>query len=113
MALTITDTDAGPPQAIAGGRAGYKSVIKTITFDNSYPAGGETLTAGDLGLSTLLYIDASPDDGYVVAYDYGTGKLKAYGSDSGADGPLIEPSSFGTPVTDLSAVVSRVFAIGT
>jgi hypothetical protein len=116
MALTITDTDAGPPQAIAGGRAGYKAVVKTVAFDSSYPntggTVGEPLSASDLGLSTALFVVAQPTAGYVFEYDYSASTLKAfYGDNNNAsDGPLIQVPN----TTDLSAVTGvRIFAVGT
>jgi len=119
MAVTITDIDAGPPQQIVGGTAGYKAVVKTIAFDSSYPTGGETLGtaataaagAAALGLSTILFLHASSTSGYMFEYDY-AGKLLAYYGDNNnaSDGPLIEVPN----TTDLSALTSvRVLAIGT
>lgn len=119
MAVVITDTDAGPPQQIVGGTGGYKAVVKTIAFDNSYPTGGEQLGsaataaagAAALGLSSVLFLQAESTAGYVFEYDY-AGKLLAYYADynAGADGALIQVPN----ATDLSAVTGvRVLAIGT
>lgn len=111
MALTITDVDAGPPQQIVGGTAGYKAVVKTVTFDAVYATGGgEPLTAANLGLSTILFLIAQPTGGYVFSYDHAAAKLLAYLGDNNnaSDGPLIEVGAI-----DLSAVVTRVLAIGT
>lgn len=118
MALTIADTDAGPPQQIVGGTAGYKAVVKTVAFDNSYPTGGEQLGsaataaagAAALGLSTVLFLHASSTSGYTFEYDYAGKLLAYYGNNDAADGPLIEVPN----ATDLSAVTGvRILAIGT
>ena len=111
MALTITDTDASPPQAIQGGTSGYKAVVKTVALDSSYPTGGESLTAAMLGLSTVVFLIAQPTSGYVFEYNYTDSKLLAYyGNYDAADGVLIDVPD----TTDLSAVTGiRLFAIGT
>ena len=50
MALTIVRHGFPfPPGAFGGRRMGYVD----ITFDSSYPTGGEPLVAADLGLGTI------------------------------------------------------------
>ncbi len=47
------------------------------TFDSSYALGGESLTAGDLGLDEIYTVTPSPASGYSFEYDYTNSKLKA------------------------------------
>ncbi|WP_457556326.1 hypothetical protein [Candidatus Pyrohabitans sp.] len=88
-----------------------KVVIAEIAFDTSYPAGGEPLTASDLGLTKIDHISIEPKSGYIFEYDYANSKVKAYYADYAAAsaGPLIEVPD----LTDLSAVTGvRVMAYG-
>lgn len=48
-----------------------------IDFDSSYPTGGESLTASDLGLHKVELLLASPKTGFSFEYDYTNSKLKA------------------------------------
>ena len=109
MALTITTPGAasvGP--AIAGGTPS-KFTIKRIQFDSSYPTGGESLTAGDLGFTAIhaVMIDTETS-GYVAQYDYSNEKVEVY--EAGADGAALDEVG---NTTDLSAVYIRVVAYGT
>lgn len=76
-----------------------RETIADVTFDNSYPAGGESLTAADLGLAVLDHVEAPVSTGgYVTAYDYANSKLLALqqtdpADAGGADVPLTEVSS--------------------
>ncbi len=52
MALTIVNTsDALGPQARSVGA--LKAVFANITFDSSYPTGGEAIAATDIGLARI------------------------------------------------------------
>lgn len=85
-------------------------VIVDVTFDSAYPAGGESLTAADLGLNKIEYVsDGVTDTGYVTRYNYSTSKLQAFDSDysTSTDGPLQE-----TGTTNLSTSDVRVLVIG-
>ena len=48
MALTITNP--GSSSDVTGVPGNIKYVIKDITFDDSYPTGGESFTATQMGL---------------------------------------------------------------
>lgn len=52
--------------------------VVDVTFDASYPTNGESLTPANLGLQTIDLVLASPDGGYLFAYDYTNEKLKAF-----------------------------------
>lgn len=107
MALTVTP--------VVRTRVDKKFVVyANVTWDATYPAGGEAITANALGLGTieLLGILANSAGG---AYEYipATGKIKAYYGDYNAagDGLLIEIAVGDTAILD--GVVMPVVAVGT
>jgi hypothetical protein len=58
---------------------GHLECITTITFDNSYPSGGEALTASDFGMSEIYGVSVIGDcEAYQYSYDQTNGKLKVY-----------------------------------
>ena len=79
-----------------------RMVVAAVTFDNSYPTGGEPLVPSDLGLSSIDYLNANSDGSNAFVYDKTNNKLKAYTA-AGAEV---------ANATNLSAVVIRIFAIG-
>lgn len=106
MALTVT-----PVLATVFGNKRAKLV--TITFDASYLASGEPLTAADLGLKKVDAVLTSATTGAVVSYDPVNAVLKAFLIPA-LDGNSRTTSQLGEAVstTDLSAVVVTVLAIG-
>src|SRR5262245_22108625 len=105
MAATVAITDrkanVGP----------FKGRICTVTMDSSYDAGGEAITANQVGLLNIIgaaIIGSSA--GYLASWDYTNSKLKAYYADydAVADGALIEPTG-----VNLSAVSFKVWFFGT
>lgn len=78
-------------------------VMATVTFDNSYPTGGEDLAASTLGLVTVDAIFTNGAKGYGVVYDKANAKLMAYGSTAGTQV---------TNTTDLSGLVVDILAVG-
>ena len=86
--------------------------IGKITFDSSYPTGGEAITVANFNFSggiLALFLEPSLG-GYVPVWDGTNSKIKVlYGDyDNVSDGPLIEVPN----TTDLSAVVVRFIAFG-
>lgn len=47
-----------------------------VDFDSSYPAGGESLTAANLGFNTVDLVICAPKSGFSFDYDYTNSKLK-------------------------------------
>lgn len=96
--------------------------IVDVTFDDAYPAGGEAVTPSSLFLENsitavvgnVLRDPDTADNAYIVDYDAANKKLVVFGGDytPAAQGPLIEVSGFGTPITDLSAYTARLVVIG-
>lgn len=71
MALTVTRETV----TLAGNL--YR-VIGTLAFDSSYPTGGESLTAADIGLAQLRELELKPLSGYTFQWDKTNNKVKAY-----------------------------------
>lgn len=81
-----------------------------ITLDNSYPTGGYDLKPTDLGQSdvyTFQSLSATGSGGYVLSFNYSTGKLQAYVAPTSGGGALVQV----TPATNLSTVTARITAI--
>lgn len=57
---------------------GLFAVIADVTFDDSYPEGGEAITANQLGLNTLDLVMVAPAGGYIMEFDHTNKKIKAY-----------------------------------
>lgn len=91
-----------------------RNVIATITFDASYLTGGESLTAADLGLTTITHLSsetaaaAAGTTAVVTKYDYTNAKLQAFWTGGVVSTALAQVTS----TTDLSAYVCRVRVTG-
>lgn len=98
MALTVANANPELPNVrVAAAR---------VTFDSSYPTGGEAISAADLGLNKIDFVVATAP-GYVLNYLASTGKLLAYWVDTTVDGAAMAEVA---NTTDLSAVVANVLA---
>lgn len=73
MALTVSRT--GDWQHLAGNR---RVANVTLTFDSSYPTGGESFVASDVGMRTIEKVLIQPDNGYSFEYDYTNSLLLVY-----------------------------------
>ncbi|MCK6620335.1 MAG: hypothetical protein HUU32_12790 [Calditrichaceae bacterium] len=93
LALTTRKTDL---------QGTVRVVYLDITFDSSYPTGGEPF---ETGLDTVLSANIEPSGGYIFKYDYTNRKILAYYADydAVADGALIQVAD----TTDLSAISTR------
>ena len=81
MALTIAKKNPYPGAIAIGG--GLYASIASVTFDSSYPTGGESLLAAELSFPPsvdIVYLAAQPTAGYKFEYDYTNSKLKAFTS---------------------------------
>jgi len=86
--------------------------ITNVTLDDAYPTGGESISANDVGLSTIsALIPLGSPGGATYEWVSGDSKLKAYYADydAVADGLLIEVT---TGSNLLDTVVVPVLAIG-
>jgi len=77
MALTITFS--GDWNSVEGPR---RKTRGTLAFDSSYPRGGESLVARDVGLRVIEQITLEPTNGYYFEYDSTNELLKAFQSRS-------------------------------
>ena len=102
MALTVSVLDDN----VVGAR---RRKVLSVTFDDSYPTGGESLTPADAGLVSFTHVSAEPADGYVFEFDHTNEKVIAYWVDTTTDGaPMAQVAN----TTDLATVVSRVVVEG-
>lgn len=69
MALTYTEAT----RMVIGDR---KMVITKVTFDSSYPTGGEAIAPSDVGLSQIDAIFSENGLGYQFVYDRTAAKIK-------------------------------------
>lgn len=83
MALTV---DVLFKDTIGSSRA---CVLADITFDASYPTGGEALTPAQLQLDAVDAVFAENADGFVVEYDRSAEKVKVFrGANVSAKGDI-------------------------
>jgi hypothetical protein len=106
MAPTVTITQPAKIDQL-------KANVVSFTFDATYPAGGEVLTANQLGLGTVIaVVPLGSPGGATYEYVASTGALKAYYADysTTTDGLLIEVAVGDTAI--LNGVVVPLLAIG-
>ena len=78
-------------------------IAATIAFDNSYPTGGEAVTAAELGLdSTIDAVIVTTGGSDTVVYNRSTGKLQIFTADG----------TEATNASDQSAVSRDALVIG-
>lgn len=74
--------------------------VRDITFDSSYPTGGEALVASDVGLSKIEHVipngPAADSDGtggthaVLVRYDYSTSTIQAFEGGASANAAVFD-----------------------
>lgn len=88
--------------------------IANITFDSSYPTGGESLTHPDFA-DIFGVVVLAGTSGYELRFDAANNKLLVYAVDRSADlgtdnnNPLVQVPN----TTDLSALAVTVLLVGT
>jgi hypothetical protein len=65
---------------------GHKEVLVPLAFDSSYPSGGESLAASDVGLSEIYDVVIQPVAGFNFLWDSANSKIMVY---RGAPGPSV------------------------
>lgn len=104
------------------------AVSADITFDSSYPTGGEALAASAFGLNNIDIMLCETASGYMFQYDYANAKLKAFYPRAALTGSLDVAESAATltgdtdvaaaagaevtSTADLHTITTRVMAIG-
>lgn len=96
MSLTLTAVD----------RESYGSetkIVGALSFDSSYPTGGEVFNLASIGLVSMSTVLIEPGyGGCVFNYDYSANKVRAYHVSGGV---LVEVAN----TTDLSAITGVRF----
>lgn len=84
-----------------------------VTFDDSYPTGGETLTPASCALAEIIgaTVIGNPG-GYIVNFDQVSGKLEVRGQEPASAATGVIEASEETAATDLSGLVVRLLVIG-
>ncbi len=108
MAITVTKTKDPSTNAERWVAGDHRIVTGEVKFDSSYEAGGEPITAADLGFDRRIdeiffaprYDD--PANTRLATYDKAAGKVKL----------LISLAAEAAGGSDQSAVKMRFFAIG-
>lgn len=103
MAVTVSTPTHATSPVVAGN---VRMAVRDITFDSSYPTGGEALSASDFGMQVILASiptvrTAGTGSVTAVQHDIENGKLLAYTAAAQV-----------ANTTDLSAVTVRVIAFG-
>lgn len=106
MALAAVDVDSLAYDT--WGR--QRTRVMQITFDSSYPTGGESFTAAMAGMAEVKGVFLSPlASGYMVQWDRANAKLQVFVEEAvAAGGPLLEVAD----TTDLSALVVVALVVG-
>lgn len=101
MALTFTANPTAPINTVQGAR---RQFIGFVTFDNSYPTGGEAIAASDFNLSRIDMVLVGQPVGStrIVTWDDANSKLKVYTA----------LSTEATNASDQSAIKVPVIVIG-
>lgn len=88
-----------------------KVVHGTVTFDSSYPTGGEAISLTSLGLDRLDWVETLTTDGYVPAWDGSVSapKIKLFWVDTTVDGAALAEV---VSTTNVATVVVRFRATG-
>jgi hypothetical protein len=82
-----------------------RAVNGKITFDSSYPTGGESLTPANIGLGVIDNIDFSQGvGGLVFRYDYANKKVMAFYPTGGS----AAPAALADPVTSVPSGATTV-----
>lgn len=120
MTVTLTEKPGGGPALWFVGQERGDAGVKTpvfkiveVTFDSSYPTGGEAIALNTIGFASVVHVLAPSNGGYIFEADVSTPtapKLLAYQGDwnNGADAPLNEVPD----TTDLGTIVTRALVFG-
>ena len=95
---------------------GDKNIVTgTLAFDSSYPTGGESLTAANLGLSILDFILIQTTKGLMFEYDYTNSLVLAYlmGVTTGASASATAGTTKGAKLVDSAAAQTAARLLGT
>lgn len=103
MALAVLDVVSSAN--LVGTDKGFR--VAQVTFDNSYPTGGEAITPAELQLSSVDFVVPTTDSALadkLVYWNPSTAKLLVQ---------VISTAAEAANASDQSALVVRVFVFGT
>lgn len=108
MAVTVAIVATSTP-SVKPSQEGVSFVTATVTFDSSYPTGGEAVAASDFGLSSIrgLIVGSNDEAGVSARWDASASKLKLFDEEN-TSGIEAEFANTG----DASANVVTLLAIG-
>ena len=103
MAVTVT------PDSAPGTDGNRRQVYANVTFDSTYPAGGEVLDPAGFGLTRLDEVTplGPSTNGYVASWFPTTKKLKLHQGGTAVSTPQAENTT-----ANVSAETVRVRAVG-
>ena len=105
MALTIT-------QKKRAKMGNAYAVAADVTFDSSYPTGGEALTPATLGLNSIDVMLCETASGYMFQYDYANSKLKAFYPRAALTGSLVVADTAATLTDDADVAAAAGAEVG-
>lgn len=85
----------------------------TLAFDSSYPTGGESFTARNMGLKFVDRVDFEARSGYLFEYDYSGAKVMARTQGITTGATAVADATSGGLVLNGAAVESAFRAMGT
>lgn len=109
MALTVTELAAVQPLVRPGSKA-KALVFATITFDSSYPTGGEALATSDfssVGSLDSVIVSTTNSAGFDAVWDATNSKVLLYDEDN-TSGIAAQVAD----TTDVSSVTVDVLVVG-
>ena len=77
-----------------------------VTMDSSYATGGESVSAANLGLASIIWAQPAAADGYTFEFDHANAKLIAYGGNPGTPGIVDDSDTASTAGADLQIAIS-------
>lgn len=108
MARTVSDLGAGIPTDSMGGSSGLRTTYKKVTFDATvYTTGGFSLTAAELGLSSVVFSRPVSSGGFMFVYDATNSKIQAFYSGN-TSAALAELANGSAALNGISAFMATV-----
>ena len=90
-------------------------VTGTVAFDSSYPTGGESLTAANIGINVIDYIQIQTTAGLIFEYNYTSALLLAYlmGVTTGSSAATSAGATVGAKLEDSQGAQTVARLLGT
>ena len=95
-------------------RVGRQSVrTGTLSFDSSYPTGGESFPAASTTLSTIRFVELNDCGGYICEYNYTSSTIRVYQASEHTHAVTLDTgASATTTATTSPSVITSVFMGG-